>query len=1511
MSHHMRSIYRLMALFLIVMLSLTGVSVPRTLAQSGTITAELLASADARIQGGSPDVNFGSGFIWTGSANGHLAYVQFDLMELPANATISNAELHLRFTGVYTGTGNVEVGRSDGVWDEATLTWNNQPANIFNGNIQPVGDTPGDIVWPVTPLVQQWYNGTIPNYGFALRGDGLLKSFHSKETAGPAPRLVITYTIPPEEGSRPDYGDAPDSSNNVGVNPNTAYPGVPGNFPTVWNGTPAGEPAGPRHANATGEGILGQYLSREVEADSGNDQDGVNNILNGGADNADNDRGDDGWRNRQATFDHCAQTTLTVRVSRAQNATLNHMYLNVWFDGNKNGSWGDRELCTPENESLAIPATEWIVQDYYVHMTGIPAGGYVDITINTETVLNTTPESRHWMRFTLSEARAVQTANGRADGRGPHPDSALGSYQFGETEDILQRPAPPAEPGTLELAKRAILDSNPLDQLEEFTYEIRLRHNGGSAPIQAEIRDELPYALYTDPSVYYTSITQLPTVSASGGVSPLQADIEYIPTQWPRPFRYVVKWQGTLAPDAEITLRVKARMFVLCPTGQQTQAITNVAQARPRNGTAISAETTFSADCLGYDLEMIPVDWDEDVLTQPGSLIDLSDLQLRANFRNNHDIPVTLRVTPALNSNLPGNAAIALPSFEKFTLEPGASHKVEFKVRLDEGENGELDLPEEVTLNSLLNYCILPGEDATECIDANQYPQLHGQSDPITITVRPRELGDAPDSTNHPATAMTAYPGIQANFPTVFDPTTGLPEGPMHAHPRPFHLGQQVSREAEADIGPDEDPTNNIIPAANTPNQDRFDDGVNPQQWNLTHCQTTTIPVRVFISPQAVNWFQQQQKQGYLNLWIDSTRDGDWDDGGTCGAGQDAVEHIVIDFPVDLVALGAGLQTINVPTGLVPWPAAQAENPAWARVTLSERESNKTLQFGNIKYGDGRGYDKPFQTGETEDYLAYPEGTVGGGPDLDVQINGRVGQGDRLAFKLDYANLGNRPANDARLIFQKPEQLRDMEIILLRTPGIPAQNIVETGEDVTITLPTLAPGESGVIVIGWKLDAANAGTSYTARTQVTQDGDTDTSNNADEATVETSARAPIIAAAVANGAAWGQRETTCRNSVNLVGRGAPNATYTLTVDGNTAASVTADANGTVTHLLQNLSDGRHTIRLEATQVSRPLLLDVDTSLPIDPLSLVFTDNQGRTIHPPTLGWPLDTSNAGVALRSGETYQVGIDRCGADPNVQIDLTLANETITLRDDDGDGRYTGSFTYAPLVQAAALAAEAGLRFDVTAGNSSLSFTTPLSTLEPGTISDALTGQPVANATVTALAAQATTSGTIFTAWPEVALGQPNPQTTGTDGAYSFVTPGNDNRIDVVRDGYQPYQTGDIAASNGILNQDIALTPAITEAATHTIYVSANGFTPAVLTVQLGSVIEWVNVDLTEHSASGDAWDSGTLNAGGSYRVRLNSAGSYIYQDATNPQNSATIIVEGGGAATENNLYLPIVLR
>jgi hypothetical protein len=413
-------------------------------------TVELIAVQDARTQHASPDQNFGSGILWTNTL-GHQVFVQFDLNALPVNAVIQSAALKLYFNGHYAGPNDVQVGRVEGIWDESTLTANNQPSIVWNGPSEEVGDAAGDIGWDVTALVRAWQTGAAVNHGFGLRSEvpgG--KQFASKENATQAPpRLVVTYTMPtPLEGPLPDLGDAPDSTNHHGV-PNTAYfaGGVPGSFPTVWQ-VPAGQPAGPRHDNLTLEAFLGNFVSREIEADAGPDQDGPNNILRNAAgviaDVADNDRGDDGWRNRNFRFYDCYRHTLRTRVTRPLGATQPVMYLNVWFDGTRDGDWADTGPCLPPTGGPPQASYEWLVQDFLVNMAAIAPGSFVDIDVLTERVHNLTPGLPHWMRFTLSETPAVSGPfGGLPDGRGPHPLSAAQSFEFGETEDVLQIPPPP------------------------------------------------------------------------------------------------------------------------------------------------------------------------------------------------------------------------------------------------------------------------------------------------------------------------------------------------------------------------------------------------------------------------------------------------------------------------------------------------------------------------------------------------------------------------------------------------------------------------------------------------------------------------------------------------------------------------------------------------------------------------------------------------------------------------------------------------------------------------------------------------------------------------------------------------------------------------------------------------------------------------------------------------------------------------------------------------------------
>lgn len=1567
----------LLALF-VSTANVQAAGLPAPVAEPTATTVILTPTDDARTQPGSPNTTFDDGFLWMGHPNVHFSLLKFDLTVLPVDATITAADLQLYFTGMYTGTNQIEAGRVNGAWEEETLTGSTPVTYNWSGQFQPVTSTgKGDgsaVTWNVAPLVQAWHNGTLANEGLALRGNGGdLKAAHSKETGEASdlgPKLRITYTVPADDGQpRPDLGDAPDSTNHHGIN-NTAYlNGTLGQFPTVYN-VPANQPAGPLHANQTMQGWLGDFLSREGEADQGPDQDAPrNNILRNTVtgnvgDVADNDRGDDGWRNRTLNFFDCDRTQLQVRVSKAPNATLNRMYLNVWFDGNRDGDWSDLGQCQADEDQPAQASYEWIVQNYIVDMTAVPAGGSFDFTIPTEKVLNSSGIGRHWMRFTLSEAPAVQPFSGTdlPDGRGPHPNHpTLKLFQYGETEDVIQRSLPATSTGTLEIQKQVITDGEPVEWIDYVTYEIRLRHNGGAQPLQARLRDVLPYPLIVYPTITGGAIEYIHVESPTGGAGPLQAQLDVIPPSGGTPPQQVIKWQGALAPNAEIKFTFQVRVLALCQPNQQTITFTNTAQALPKGGAVVTASDTFTAKCINYDesnveVELQPID-------NPVAWDDLIHVPISGTIHNRHAVSVTvglyqkpLAVTAA---DLWASAALTTTKPPKpikliqLPLQPGETKP--FAVLFQMNDESSEQIVGESDPVTQLAFCIML-DDSGNCPDATLYPKLHGLI-PVNLPVRPSDLGDAPDSTNHFGAAMAAYPGTPASFPTVFDPATGQPQGPRHLHPRPFHLGQRVSRELDADIGPDQDPLNNIMPPANDPDNDRFDDG--SRLRNLANCQAAAADVQVAIAPLAVNYFQQVGTPAYLNVWLDSNRDGDWADGFTCqdaqGQNQTVVEHILIDQPINVVGLGAGLHNLaNLATQRVLWPAQLANRPAWVRFTLSDRPSNKTLNFGGISYGDGRGYALAFKVGETEDhYRTYN----GDGVDLAVQVAAnsqpiaqqegalaatadKLGNFEIQLFQIEVTNLGGAGVNNALLEFQIPEKFRGVQPRLIRTPGVKAESISFNFDKLSFVLPYLEQENVYQVVLGWygcitctvasHVSAAAATAEYTGIATVTATGDADTSNNQSSATARGLLSSPII------GAFMDYTDDACmdriirgpavtnRTTVQLRGQAAPNQIIAILIGLLKVAEVTSDAQGNFNYTA-NLPAGLHDISARYASITSPrdsasglptgrLNLLVNPSLPFDPLSVCFVDSNARSYAVPTLGYSFGATQTGSWLRSGESYKVSLNASGSNLNQYFKVTFEDILISsLTDENGDGLFQGLVVMPDpgAVQSASVQATAKIGLLVGDGTTESRFSTDIETTSAGVISDRSTGQPLAGASVGVVVEQTSTDGQrFFTAWSASQAGQPNPQVTDADGTYSYSANSGTYRLDVVRDGYQPYRSGDIDASTTSLNQTIALSPVVAEATTQQILITGNGFQPATLNAKAGDVIEFINVDLAEHSINSSAWDSGLLAAGQSYKVKVTANGTFTYSDATDGTTGGTIIV-GDGASGSQRLFLPLVTR
>ncbi|GAB4200943.1 MAG: hypothetical protein OHK0022_22520 [Roseiflexaceae bacterium] len=235
----------------------------------------------------------------------------------------------------------------------------------------------------------------------------------------------------------------------------------------------------------------------------------------------------------------------------------------------------------------------------------------------------------------------------------------------------------------------------------------------------------------------------------------------------------------------------------------------------------------------------------------------------------------------------------------------------------------------------------------------------------------PYDLGDAPDSTNHPVIGMTAYGAfVAARFPTVFDPATGPVQGPRHLNINGFWLGQFVTGEQDADLFPDADGVTNITPGTNTNNRDRADDGVPPVSPTITLPQCGPTQFKYIVTGAAA----PPVAGARVNVWFDWNRDGDWEDIFTC-TDSAGVARIVREWAVQNqgVPVAAG-------SAVFATPVFNSANfgqfrEVWMRISIAETAAPLNPATGRA---DGRGPAGGYKYGETEDYY-----TVYVGPGAD------------------------------------------------------------------------------------------------------------------------------------------------------------------------------------------------------------------------------------------------------------------------------------------------------------------------------------------------------------------------------------------------------------------------------------------------------------------------------------------------------------------------------------------------
>ena len=1310
---------------------------------------------------------------------------------------------------------------------------------------------------------------------------------------GQASAFTIINCPPPPQGG--DFGDAPDSQSNHHSATNTAYTAGPvlGRFPSVWGNTPVAEPSGPNHSQVL-QYWLGKDETRELDADLLPDADGVTNILDNGAnDVANHDKGDDGWLNPDVPLPNCRESVLKVRVSAAAvPPAVDRLFLNVWFDGKRDGDRNDVAHC-PNQDAIAF---EWIVQDRVINPASIPAGGFLDIAVPTRLVLNEKPEADAWIRFTLSEQPALRDLSiNLADGRGPAFPSVL---KYGETEDYYRKGQEPGQPGQIQIAK-AYTAPNPVTVGSVITYSVIITHAGGTAPTTAIMTDVLPagVVLVGPPLVTEVNPSAAPLVASfNASIGPSGA----------------VLWSGTLAPNAVVRIDFSVRLHVCIdivinralvstPTTQPLQAVTETpVQCQPVDPKIVLSKRVSlgAGQNAVLDAEVLPG------MTAVYYLALSNTDGLTHTVHISDDLPsgvVALLVSSS--SGIAGIINSGQTVIWDGQLGPGTSPvTIKIEVRIEKVECGQ-------TLVNVAHWFI---------------GNLSGQSNPVTLRYACRDLGDAPDSTNNGGVPMSAYPSVQANYPTVF--SVAAPErGPRHEYPRPFFLGQRVSPEVEADLGFDSDGVTNLDPAANVADRDRYDDGLDLTSLKFENCRTSTLRVLVTITPQALALLPNGI--GYLNLWLDSNRDGDWADRFVCPssdgtAGAEAREHIVIDQQVNANVLGVGQHVVLVTTtGPVSWPADQAQKPAWLRVTLSDRPSNKPF----TTYGDGRGYDIPFRTGETEDYLLHGQG-VEANADATVNKHGEIWpdfdatSGQRrwlIGWIVNYANAGTSAANNVHVIdtFDAPQTL-------VAEHSIPNYTPTANGNSLDYAVGTLAIGGSGLLILRTSVPwNTPPGTVITNSVVIASDNDGNPGNNSSVATIAVPLLPPLIVSPAAG--------STCTGTVTISGWAQPGAVVDVYVDGSPfSTDISPDANGNWTDVV-SLPNGTYDIHAvaRAGALSSPpsptVSLLVDSSLFWDPISLRFEDENGHVIIP---SGRLDESGWQIFLRPGHTYTATLRVCCSDPNAQVTMELGDDVlVTLTDPDADHIYTGIFSIASggrLTGTVRICVTCELIRRCSDGQV---------TIDPeGTVFDMVTGQPVDAALVSCMqsGSSAAAGDAAFMLWPAEQFDQVNPQTVAGDGYFSFFTPAGIYRLAVAKNGYQPYVSPDLTVVDAPVHFDVPLTPVLTGSNVVQISISDGGFEPAVVKVAPGATIEWINVDSGLHSttsitpavsfdspaaaslsADNGAWDSGLLGSGSTYRRQLNILGQYTYRDSRNPDLTATIIVEE--VDTTRYIFLPAVSR
>ena len=231
-----------------------------------SLMAQAPPSADTFAYSANPKTNY-AGFPQLVVTQGATTFIQFNLGNVPANATVSKASLRL-YVDAVTKTGAFDIYEVDTPWTEGSLNFTNAPTpGLSATGTHPVTISASNvnqfILVDITNLVQEWVNGTVSNNGLALKLTSAAGSFSfdSKESplTGHEPELEFSLAETGVQGPQGSQGPAgPQGPQGPqGVSGNL----VPGSPFYVQNGT---TPQGGASFNIDGNGTVGGTLSGQT-----------------------------------------------------------------------------------------------------------------------------------------------------------------------------------------------------------------------------------------------------------------------------------------------------------------------------------------------------------------------------------------------------------------------------------------------------------------------------------------------------------------------------------------------------------------------------------------------------------------------------------------------------------------------------------------------------------------------------------------------------------------------------------------------------------------------------------------------------------------------------------------------------------------------------------------------------------------------------------------------------------------------------------------------------------------------------------------------------------------------------------------------------------------------------------------------------------------------------------------------------------------------------------------------